>query len=536
VIPRAGLDTDPALTASWQYGAEGSRQLLTLGEGIYMMHPSLLLNPFILAAYLLGVPFLLWRLRKIAAQLLLGVLLFVPILVYVPPVATLIGNIFGSWHLWRLAWPLPLAALLTLGWVTWELLAYARSRLSRFEVFKKGAPLLPLIFVTLLIGGTAPLALAGVKTADNSGEVSQEETDCQDPAFHWMRGALAGPSTVLAPDAENSCISAYAAQARVVTYRYQQVLNYSSPEEQSSSEELQRILDVNRFFGYPVLDEEMLDILRRREIDYVLLPTYDPNNPQLESPLSLQLENLPGFTALDTPGERYRLYRVDRTELEATPAVEGNTHLNNKDLDLAIASYSGALQGDENEQLLAYVGLGGVYEAEGLYTPAASYYTRAIALRPDLPILYVLLAQAYAKGLDVPSALPSARAALERAVALDPRNVRPRFLLGERLLKMNEEKEALDQYQTVVGMFPEVPRYRLRLAEALGKAGYYESSRQELEKATSFAPLSAELQWEAGQAAEKSGQPEGAAQYYERTLELDPDAEFAAQALRNLDR
>ena len=98
------------------------------------MHPSLLLDPFILLAYLLGVPFLLWRLRRPAAQLLLGVLLFVSILLYVPPIATLIAVPIGPWHLWRLSWPLPLAALLTLSWVVWELLAYASARLQRLAM------------------------------------------------------------------------------------------------------------------------------------------------------------------------------------------------------------------------------------------------------------------------------------------------------------------------------------------------------------------------------------------------------------------
>jgi hypothetical protein len=80
------------LLATW----EDQERLLELGDGSYIMHPALLLEPVMLAAYVLGIPFLIWRLeRSLAAQLLLGVLLFVPVLIYIPPVTTFIGEIIG---------------------------------------------------------------------------------------------------------------------------------------------------------------------------------------------------------------------------------------------------------------------------------------------------------------------------------------------------------------------------------------------------------------------------------------------------------
>lgn len=83
-----------------------------------MMHPALLLDPVIAAAFSLGFPFLFWRLRSsLASQLLLGILLVSTVVGYVPPVATFVGdNIVLPGQLWRLAWPISMAALLTLGW------------------------------------------------------------------------------------------------------------------------------------------------------------------------------------------------------------------------------------------------------------------------------------------------------------------------------------------------------------------------------------------------------------------------------------
>ncbi|MDQ3602529.1 MAG: DUF6077 domain-containing protein, partial [Actinomycetota bacterium] len=84
--PPKVLEYTVFITESW-------RHIYELGEGYYIMHPWLLLNPVILGACVFGVPFLLWRVRtSVAAQLLLGGLGVVTVAVYVPPVATFIGN------------------------------------------------------------------------------------------------------------------------------------------------------------------------------------------------------------------------------------------------------------------------------------------------------------------------------------------------------------------------------------------------------------------------------------------------------------
>src|SRR3712207_2886883 len=198
------------------------KHILELEDGYYIMHPSLILNPMILAAYLLGLPFLLWRLRRsLAAQLLFGTLVLTAVVCYVPPVATFVGDrIVLPGQLWRLAWPIPLAAVLTLGWA-----GYGATRLAERGLIGLGAPrgatrLLPLLLVAGLMAAAWPTAAEGARdlyrTGDEAGRVGRS---CVDEIFTWLGRAMDGPSVVLAPDLENTCIPAYSADANVVSLR-----------------------------------------------------------------------------------------------------------------------------------------------------------------------------------------------------------------------------------------------------------------------------------------------------------------------------
>src|SRR5215203_1863958 len=116
------------------------------------MHPWLLMNPLIFGASAFGVPFLLWRVRKrVAAQLILGGLVVVTAAMYVPQIATFIGDhLIVPGLLWRLAWPIPLLALITAGWMVWEVLGYAEARLRGFGIGRGVTRVLPLALVALL--------------------------------------------------------------------------------------------------------------------------------------------------------------------------------------------------------------------------------------------------------------------------------------------------------------------------------------------------------------------------------------------------
>jgi hypothetical protein len=305
---------DPDVLANMAFVRPGWEHLFELGDGSYIMHPSLLLNPVILVAYLFGLPFLLWRVkREPAAQLLLGVLLVCTVVCYVPPVATFVGDhVVLPGQLWRLAWPIPLAALLTVGWMAWEAIRRAEAGLERLGVGRGVVRFMPLVLVAGLMAAATPPTVAGAEAVYRTDkEVAQAERTCFDPIFGWMRDNIREPSVVLAPDLENTCIPAYSAWANVVSLRGGLILDVLPALERRADGRIsvpQGALDVHTFFSSPT-SEEVVRILRSHEMDYVMVPTK-------KSHLNERLGRLPGFVAIATPGRGYDLYVVDRRKLD----------------------------------------------------------------------------------------------------------------------------------------------------------------------------------------------------------------------------
>jgi hypothetical protein len=216
-------------------------------------------------------------------------------------------NLVLPGQLWRLAWPIPLAALLVVGWMGWEATRRAETYLNGLGA--RVTRLLPLALVVTLMAVAAPVAVAGIEKVHHAAEPRRGATFRFDPVFRWMGDNIEEPSVVLAPDAESTCIPAYSAPANVVSLRGAQILKYRAALERrvpGRIEVPQRALDVRTFYSDPTL-EEGIGILRRNEVDYVLV--------HADSPLDEQLGRLPGFAPMKTPGETYSLYAVDRQRL-----------------------------------------------------------------------------------------------------------------------------------------------------------------------------------------------------------------------------
>jgi hypothetical protein len=64
------------------------------------------------------------------------------------------------------------------------------------------------------------------------------------------------------------------------------------------------------FFHRPT-DEEMVSILRRQDVDYVMV--------HKKSRLDERLADLPFFLATDSPGQTYSFYVVDHAKLAEYP-------------------------------------------------------------------------------------------------------------------------------------------------------------------------------------------------------------------------
>lgn len=291
--------------------AEHWGRIYEFDDGSYIMHPWLILNPVILGTYASGIPFLLYRVRRsLAAQLLLGGLLAATVAVYVPPVATFVGEeLIIPDQLERLSWPISLLALLTVGWMAWEFLGYVEARLIRSN--GRIARFLPLALVTALVAAAAPPAVAEAVGLYREHEVARTSNYHPDPIYPWMRDNIKEPSVLLAPDSASTAIPAYSASVNVVSYRSEAMIRDREILERRAGSGIdfpQRYLDAHRFYHGPVLDEEAYEILRRYEVDYLMV--------KAGGPLDERLVSLPGFSPISAaPRHEFGFYAVDLREL-----------------------------------------------------------------------------------------------------------------------------------------------------------------------------------------------------------------------------
>ncbi len=161
-----------------------------------------------------------------------------------------------------------------------------------------------------MVAATPPTVAGAEGVYRTDKEAAQVRRDCFDPIFYWMRDHVMEPSVVLAPDLENTCIPAYSASANVVSLRGGLILDVLPELERRTDGEVsvpQGALDVQTFFSRPT-SGEVIRILRRHDVDYVLVPRGKPR-------LSKLLVRLPGVVATYSPKQGYHLYVVDHRRL-----------------------------------------------------------------------------------------------------------------------------------------------------------------------------------------------------------------------------
>ena len=315
---------DPDVLRNMIFVSPERMRIFEFADGSYIMHPSMILDPVIAVAFVVGAPFLLWRVKEsLAARLLLGTLLLTTFAVYVPPVATFLGdNVVLPGQIWRIAWPIPLAALLTLGWLLWEVTSRAASRLEGEGTARFVAGLLPLSVVVALTLAAAPLALKGAERIEDFRRLVREQGFYPvDPIYPWFRGEIDSPVVVLAPDLPAARIPAFSSETNVVSRRGSlifRVLPELRERAPGRIEVPRGARDVQAFFGGTDL-VTAVEILRHNEVDYVMVLS--------DSPLSGALDELPGFEPVSQPSEKYDLYEVDLRSLGERFGSGGNVGL-----------------------------------------------------------------------------------------------------------------------------------------------------------------------------------------------------------------
>ncbi|CAN5886548.1 hypothetical protein BH23ACT11_BH23ACT11_23820 [soil metagenome] len=311
--------TDPSAIG---YMAFTQGRILELADGSFILNPNNLLMWLTVLAYL-GIPFLVWKARNsLVARMLLGAMVFITPLVFVPPLATFVGTYIGPSQLLRLHWVIELAVPVILGWMLWELIEYLGNRLSWFRAARSLVPFLPPAAAIVLVAGALYYATPSINThlarnAGSAGSKATMRTSCTHPVYRWLDKTITTPSVVLARSNDNTCIPVYSANANLVDVRGGVLITNEAVLERVTGQEIEisrRAVDVRQFATTRTVDEELISILKRYEVDYVLV-----GKPPLARDIDERIKSgSSGFTRMAPPGKGYAVYEVNLQELEAS--------------------------------------------------------------------------------------------------------------------------------------------------------------------------------------------------------------------------
>jgi uncharacterized membrane protein len=232
-------------------------------------------------------------------------------LVYVPSIATFLGdNVVLPGQIWRLAWPIPLAALLALGWLAWEATGWAVAWVGRFAPKRLLGTVLPLLVVVALTAAAVPPITPGLEAIQKYKEEARLSGYYPvDPIYPWFREEITSPAVVLAQDLQGARIPAYSSEANVVSRRGSLVLKVLPELERRAPGQIdvpEGALDVHEFF-HGTDFATGIKILRRYEVDYVMVPS--------DSRLSRALDGWLVVESVAEPSYRYDLYSVNLQKL-----------------------------------------------------------------------------------------------------------------------------------------------------------------------------------------------------------------------------
>ena len=363
-------------------------RLWLLDGGQYILHPSIVLQPIILLGYLL-LPALFKDIRENnGARLILSSMVILPILLFVPPFANLVGRLVTPYLLWRLAWPIETFAVLSIGWVVWQ----AVDQLDRLiekqshqsAKFFSAASGLIVIFIALLIA--RPNIVAGsVNLRERLSEAKNGPCVASADATAYIdRIANDSPVNVLASQSLNFCIPGFAPLANVIEYRGLGTVNRLPIDEIPAS--LQRVEDSHYFSDTHHVDDLFVEIIKRYDIDYVMV-----ENDRLA--LNMQLKFLPDLFNQVFSDDEITIYTVNYP-LPETGIVSANSELRDRQWGEAEQVFNQVLQSEPN-QPLAYYGLGEALEGQGKIEQALANYTEAKDLAEDEPALHAKVAETY---------------------------------------------------------------------------------------------------------------------------------------------
>lgn len=494
------------------YMSVNRSRIWLLDNGAFILHPSKILQPVILVGYAL-LPVLFFQLRKSnMARLVVGSMIALPLLLYVPFLAKLTGTFVTPILIWRLAWPLALLAVLAIGSVSWDVINWLSSQSKRINqnlAYPLQLGILYVCVVAAFIIGKPHIEAGIANFYEQRGMVSS--TICEksiDAVKYLDQLTYQQPKNVLADYKLNFCIPAYAAFANVVEYRGLATIN-RLPEDEIS-EAIQRVEDVNYFTLATRIDDRVMDMLDQWDIDYVLL-----EKDRLE--LDMQFRHIPELFSQIYSDQNFAIYKVQKP-VSPTTIIEGNIALQQDKWDQAEELFMQAAREDPT-QVLAYVGLGQAQEGKGELDLAISSFQKAADLLTGEAYVHTKLANAYFIQGEVDNAVEE----YQRAIALDPDRFPIHASLGKAYLIQGQEQKAEKSFQKMASLLAQedTANYYSLLGYALASADKPSLAIPHFEKAISIDPDPSRYLYLA-RALAQSGDVSGAIEMYDQAIKVDP--------------
>ena len=164
---------------------------------------------------------------------------------------------------------------------------------------------------------------------------------------------------------------------------------------------------------------------------------------------------------------------------------------------------------------------------------AIELYERATARDPEFAEAYAGLAATHVRFADFgfgpdSERLPLARAAMERALEIDPQHAEALVVRATLAAERGDFERARADLERVIEDNPSHAQARATLGRLLNELGYEDQALGELEVARDLDPLSADLALSYALALREAGKPREALEVASQTLELHPDFEPAA--------
>jgi Flp pilus assembly protein TadD len=179
---------------------------------------------------------------------------------------------------------------------------------------------------------------------------------------------------------------------------------------------------------------------------------------------------------------------------------------------------------------ICHTNLGTWLMSHGQPVAGAAHLERAAALRPDQPMAFGWLGQAYAQL----GRLPEAIAAYREELALRPHMDEARIGLGAALIRAGRPAEAVPELRDALTRSPHAPAARTNLGIALLELGRARDAVPELLAAVELSPRDGVPRLALADAYLSLGEPARAREQYDALRELDPG--LAARVGPRLDR